>query len=80
MTDSLPRTPRRPGECAFLRNPRSPGSSRDVCECGRCVGCTGRACWGWDPDLTDRGIARAIGKLESSGVPIPEQVDVLNWR
>jgi predicted nuclease of predicted toxin-antitoxin system len=32
-------------------------------------------------NLTERGIVTAVGKLESSGVPIPDQVHVLNhWR
>ena len=32
-------------------------------------------------NLTDRGIASAINKLESSGVPIPDRIHVLNqWR
>jgi predicted nuclease of predicted toxin-antitoxin system len=32
-------------------------------------------------NLTDRGIATAIGKLESSGVPIRDRIHVLNqWR
>jgi predicted nuclease of predicted toxin-antitoxin system len=32
-------------------------------------------------NLTDRGISSAIKKLESSGVPIPDHVHVLNqWR
>jgi predicted nuclease of predicted toxin-antitoxin system len=32
-------------------------------------------------NLTDRGIATALGNLESSGVPIPDQIHVLNhWR
>ena len=32
-------------------------------------------------NLTDRGIASAINKLESSGVPIPDHIHVLNqWR
>ena len=32
-------------------------------------------------NLTDRGIATALGKLESSGVPIPDRIHVLNqWR
>jgi predicted nuclease of predicted toxin-antitoxin system len=32
-------------------------------------------------NLTERGIVTAIGKLESSGVPIPSQLHVLNhWR
>ena len=32
-------------------------------------------------NLTDRGIASAISKLESSGVPIPDRLHVLNqWR
>jgi predicted nuclease of predicted toxin-antitoxin system len=32
-------------------------------------------------NLTDRAIANAINKLESSGVPIPDQIHVLNqWR
>jgi hypothetical protein len=32
-------------------------------------------------NLTDRGIAGALGKLESSGVLIPDQIHVLNhWR
>lgn len=31
--------------------------------------------------LTDRGIVTAIGKLESSGVPIHDRIHVLNqWR
>jgi hypothetical protein len=32
-------------------------------------------------NLTDRGIATAISKLESSGVPISDQIHLLNqWR
>ena len=32
-------------------------------------------------NLTDRGIATALSKLESSGVPIPDHMHVLNqWR
>jgi len=32
-------------------------------------------------NLTDRGIASAINKLESSGIPIPDRIHVLNqWR
>ena len=32
-------------------------------------------------NLTDRGIAGAINKLESSGLPIPDRIHVLNqWR
>jgi hypothetical protein len=32
-------------------------------------------------NLTDRGIATALSKIESSGVPIPDQIHVLNhWR
>ena len=32
-------------------------------------------------NLTDRGISTALGKLESSGVPIVDQIHVLNqWR
>jgi predicted nuclease of predicted toxin-antitoxin system len=32
-------------------------------------------------NLTDRGIASAINKLESSSVPIPDRIHVLNqWR
>ena len=32
-------------------------------------------------NLTDRGIAGAIGKLEASGIPIPDHMHVLNqWR
>jgi predicted nuclease of predicted toxin-antitoxin system len=32
-------------------------------------------------NLTDRGIATAIGKLESSGVPIRDRIHLLNqWR
>ena len=32
-------------------------------------------------NLTDRGIAGAIHKLESSGIPIPDHIHVLNqWR
>jgi predicted nuclease of predicted toxin-antitoxin system len=32
-------------------------------------------------NLTDRGIASAIHKLESSGIPIPDRIHVLNqWR
>jgi predicted nuclease of predicted toxin-antitoxin system len=32
-------------------------------------------------NLTDRGIASALSKLESSGIPIPDRVHVLNhWR
>jgi predicted nuclease of predicted toxin-antitoxin system len=32
-------------------------------------------------NLTDRGIATAISKLESSGVPVSDQIQVLNqWR
>ena len=32
-------------------------------------------------NLTDRGIAGAIDKLESAGVPIPDRIHVLNqWR
>jgi hypothetical protein len=32
-------------------------------------------------NLTDRGIATAISKLESSGVPMSDQIHVLNqWR
>jgi hypothetical protein len=32
-------------------------------------------------DLTPRGIARAIGNLAASGVPVPDQLHILNhWR
>jgi predicted nuclease of predicted toxin-antitoxin system len=32
-------------------------------------------------NLTDRGIAGALKKLESSGIPIPDRIHVLNqWR
>jgi hypothetical protein len=32
-------------------------------------------------NLTDRGIGTAIGKLESSGVPVLDEIHVLNqWR
>ena len=32
-------------------------------------------------NLTDRGIGSAINKLESSGIPIPDRIHVLNqWR
>ena len=32
-------------------------------------------------NLTDRGIVTALGNLEASGVPIPDQLHVLNhWR
>ena len=32
-------------------------------------------------NLTDQGIANALSKLESSGIPIPDRIHVLNqWR
>ena len=31
-------------------------------------------------NLTDRGIATAIGKLESSGIPVRDRIHVLNQR